>query len=170
MSKIYLAGFITLITSLCSAQTNYKTLVNDFQRLSGHWSGSLTYLDYSSGKPYTMPADIEIKRIGGTSQFSFSNIYPNEMSANSIDTITLSTNGKSINNERVIARRKLADGAIEIITEEAGTDGNDNKPATFRHTYTVGKTSFKKRKDVRFTGETEWINRHEYSYTKKPGP
>lgn len=167
--KIYLAGIITLVATIGSAQTSYKTLLKDFQTLSGHWTGSLTYLDYSSGKPYTMPADIDIKRIGKASQFSFSNSYRNEPSANSTDTITLSADGKYINNELIKSRRKLADGTIEIITEETGHDGNDHKPAMFRHTYTLGKTSFKKRKDVQFTGETGWINRHEYSYTKKPG-
>lgn len=165
--KIYLAGFLTLLTTICAAQTDYKTLVKDFENLSGHWSGSLTYMDYSSGKPYTMPANIDIKRIGKTGKFSLSNSYPNERSANSIDTITISPDGKYMNNELIKSRRRLADGHIEIITEESGRDGNDDKPATVRHTYTFGKTMFKNRKDVQFTGETEWINRHEYSYTRK---
>lgn len=160
---------ILLITTICNAQNIFKTISKDFKNLSGYWKGSLTYLDYSSGKPYTMPADIEIKKINKTNKFVFSNIYPDETSANSIDTIIISTNGKYIDKESVKSRRKLPNGDIEIITEESGNDGNDNKPATFRHTYTIGKTTYKNRKDVQFTGEKEWINRHEYSYTKKPG-
>ncbi|MEO7047634.1 MAG: hypothetical protein ABI091_20210 [Ferruginibacter sp.] len=164
-TKSYLALIITfLIITNCNAQ---KTTVKDFDKLVGSWQGSLTYLDYSSGKPYTMSADIDIKRIGKTNQFSFSNIYPKEKSANGIDTITISKDGKYIDKELVKSRRKLANGDIEIITEEPGKDGNDNKPATIRHTYTFGKTTYKNKKDVQFAGETEWINRHEYSYVRK---
>jgi hypothetical protein len=169
MEKIYITLIIIfLTTTICRAQNSFKTIQKDFYKLSGAWEGSLTYLDYSSGKPYTMPADIAIQRIGKTNKFVFSNIYPNEPNANSIDTISISIDGKYIDKELVKSRRKLPNGDIEIITEELGKDGNDNKPATFRHTYTLGPTTYKNRKDVQFTGGTEWINRHEYSYKKKP--
>ena len=168
--KLYITLSMTLfITTICGAQISFKIIQKDFYELSGTWEGSLTYVDYSSGKPYTMPANLEIKRVGKTNKFVFSNIYPNETSANSIDTISISTDGKYINKELVKSRCKLPNGDIEMITEEFGKDGNDNKPATFRHTYTLGPTIYKNRKDVQFTGETEWINRHEYSYKKKPG-
>ena len=157
-----------LITTICTAQNSFKPIQKDFEKLLGTWQGFLTYLDYSSGKPYTMPANVEIKRVNKTNQFVFSNIYPNETSANSIDTISISSEGKYIHKELVKLRHKLPNGDIEIITEEFGKDGNDNKPAIFRHVYTFGSTTYKNRKDVQFTGETEWINRHEYSYKKKP--
>jgi len=167
--RLYITLSLTLLTTtICSAQVSFKSIQRDFYKLSGNWEGSLTYLDYSSGKPYTMPADIEIKKIGTTNKFVFSNNYSKETSANSIDTIAISTDGKYIDKELVKSRRKLPNGDIEIITEEFGKDGNDNKPATFRHTYTLGPTTYKNRKDVQFTGEREWINRHEYSYKKKP--
>jgi hypothetical protein len=166
--KLYAAFIITLffITN-CGAQTSSKAIQKDFYKLSGTWEGSLTYLDYSTGKPYTMKANIEVKRIGKTNEFVFANIYPNEINANSIDTITVSKDGKYIGKELVKSRRKLVNGDIEIITEEFGKDGNDDKPAIFRHTYTLGTITYKNRKDVQFNGETEWINRHEYSYKKR---
>lgn len=159
--------FALLATTMCSAQQSFKTILNDFYTLSGTWEGSLTYLDYKSGKPYTMPANLVIKRIGKTNTFVFSNIYPNETNANSIDTLAISVDGKYIDKEVVKSRRKLPNGVVEIITEEFGKDGNDNKPATFRHTYTLGPTTYTTRKDVQFTGTTAWINRHEYAYKKK---
>jgi len=107
--------------------------------------------------------------MGNTNQFIFSIIYPNETNANSIDTLSISTDGKYIDKELVKSRLTLPNGDIEIITEEFGEDGNDKQPATFKHTYTLGSTTYKKRKDVQFTGEKAWINRHEYSYKKKPG-
>ena len=166
--KLNLTFIITfLIMTNCNGQINPKTPVKDFDKLVGSWQGSLTYLDYSSGKPYTMSADLVVARIEKTNQFSFSNIYPKETSANSVDTITISKDGKYIDKELVNSRKNLPDGDIEIITEESGKDGNDHKPATIRHTYTFGKTSYKNKKDVQFPGGTEWINRHEYSYKRE---
>ena len=167
MLKMYLIGIITLLTTFSNAQTHYKTLLHDFQKISGRWEGSLTYLDYSSGKSYTMPANIDIKRINKTNQFECFNSYPNETNANATDTLVISLDGKYIDKEWVKSRKKLPNGDVEIITEALSKDGNDDKPATFRHTYTIGNTSYKKRKEVQFVGEDEWITRHEYSYTKK---
>ena len=96
----------------------------------------MTYLDYSTGKPYTMPANLDIKRLGKTNKFLFANSYPNEKSANSIDTLSVSKDGKYINKEFIKSRSKLPNGDLEIITEEKEKNGNDNKPATFKHTYT----------------------------------
>ncbi|MCM5530352.1 hypothetical protein [Parasegetibacter sp. NRK P23] len=161
-----MAVLAILIAATGNAQTNFKTLIKTFEGITGNWQGSLTYLDYSTGKPYTMPADMSFKRINNTNRFLLYNIYPNEKSANSIDTITISTNGDYIGNEQVKSRRKLSNGDIEIITEERGKDGNDNKDATFRHTYIIGKQTCRIRKDVLFEGAKEWINRHEYVYKR----
>ena len=163
--------FLSIITiglsfMACSAQGKTNSTINDFNKLQGNWKGSLTYLDYSSGKPYTMPADIKIEGIGTTNQYSFSNIYPNEPKANSIDTFIVSVDGKLINKETVKSRRSLPNGDVEIITEEPGTDGNDNKSAIIRHTYTIGKFKFQILKEVQFIGDRKWIKRHDYSYSR----
>jgi hypothetical protein len=165
--KTYIIFFAILIATGATAQTTYKTLVKDFQNISGNWTGSLTYLDYTSGESYSMPADVEIKRIKKKNLFTFSDIYPDEPHANSVDTLILSMDGKYINDELIVSRKKLANGDVIIVTTRTGTDGNDNKPASFRFTYTLGKASFIKRKDVQFEGESEYINRHEYAYIKK---
>ena len=89
-------GIVLLASIVCKAQNNSKSIRNDFKKLSGTWQGSLTYLDYSSGKPYTMPADVAIKSIPKTNNFIFSNTYPNETNANSIDTIAISNHKVSV--------------------------------------------------------------------------
>jgi hypothetical protein len=152
------------------AQVPVQTLIFDFELASGSWTGSLTYLDYSTGKPFTMPADLEMKRISGSNAFLVSNIYPNEKSANGKDTLRITDDGVFINKAKVSTRRVWPDGTIDIVTEETGKDGNDGKMALFRHTYTIGKTTFSKRKEVQFEGTTTWILRHEYSYKRKSVP
>ena len=158
---------LLLGSTLIQAQKTAKVSAKDFKALIGSWEGSLTYLDYSSGKPYTMPANVAVKRIDKTRSFIFFNIYPDEMSANSADTLHLSADGQFIGTARVKSRTKLANGMLEIVTEEAGLDGNDDQPATLRLIYTISPTTFTRRKEVQFKGTTNWIKRHEYAYKVK---
>ena len=72
----------------------------------------------------------------------------------------------SFDGAKIISRKLLADGYVQIITEVNGKDGNDNKNALLRKTYTFNKNSFTTRKDIMFEGTTEWIKRHEYIYTR----
>ncbi len=165
--KPVFAVFVSLIwlqTSL--AQTSARVTKKDFKDLQGQWQGSLTYLDYSTNTPYTMPANLEIKQIGIPNHFLFLNSYPNEPKANATDTIILSEDFQKINEETVTSRNKLMDGNLVIITEVKGTDGNDHQPAILKNTYILGKNIFIKRKDIQFIGQSEWIKRHEYSYKR----
>ena len=159
-------GLIIFCCTFINAQSNFKKTSADFNNLIGSWQGSLTYLDYSSGKPYTMPANIEVSRIKNTNKFIFSNSYPNEKSANSIDTILVSKDGLYIDKELIKSRKKLPNRTIEIVTEQQGKDGNENKPAIIKHTYLFGTKTFKNIKEVKFLDEKIWIKRHEYSYKK----
>lgn len=166
-------SIIVLLTLTCFihadvfAQSANNKVLKDFKRLTKFWEGTLTYLDYSSGEAYSMPANVLITHIPQSTSFIFKHTYPNESSANSTDTIIISTDGSLIDSETVISRKKLKKGTIEIITEEIGIDGNDNRQATFRHTYLISKKIFTIRKEVQFTGETNWIKRHEYSYSNQ---
>ncbi len=164
--SITLAIAMMLFLSHASMAQPVKVKRSDFLSLSGNWKGTLTYLDYSSGKPYTMPAEVSIKPLKGTNAYSFYNSYPDEPKANSTDTVFITAKRTIIDEAPVTGRRKLDDGLIEIVTERMGKDGNDNNPAVIRITYTIGKNSFTNVKDVQFAGQTGWIKRHEYSYTR----
>lgn len=145
---------------------NTPQLVRDLMTVQGNWKGKLTYLDYSTGNPYTMSADIDIKRIPGTNRFIFDHTYPKEKSANKADTITISQDGKYFGNAKLVSRKTLANGDLQLATERQGTDGNDNRAATIRMTYTLGKNQYIVRKDVMFSDGDKWIKRHEYIYEK----
>lgn len=162
--KIKITLLLLVIT--CSGFGQHSRVsANEFQQIVGKWNGKLVYLDYQSNQPYEMPADLEIVKING-SQFKFIQSYPNEPSANSIDTIAIGANGKMIDKELVKSKEQLSNGNLKIITEIQGHDGNDNQPALIRHTYLIGKKTFEIRKAVQFSGSTNWILRHTYSYSK----
>jgi hypothetical protein len=140
---------------------------NNVNQLLGEWKGTLTYLDYTSKKLYTMPAVLKISQIPNSYQLVFSNIYPNEPKANNADTISLINEGKMLDKEVVKTKSLLSNGDTEIVTEYNGIDGNDNKPALIRHIYTFGKTIYIKRKEIQYKGDSEWVLRHEYNYHRK---
>ena len=156
MNKLCLV-FILVISNLASTVS-----VKDFKPAFGKWQGTLTYLDYSSGKPYTLPCNINIsKDESNTQRVIFAYQYPNEPKANGNDTIVISTDGRMIDDELVVLKEK-ENGSLKIIAERNGVDGNDNKKAVIRHIYSIGKRSFSKRKEVKFDGEEKWILRNEY--------
>ncbi len=140
---------------------------SDFSAAFGKMKGTLTYLDYSSRKPFTMPANITLMA-DENEKGSVIRIleYPEEPRANGRDTIRISNDGSRIDGARVVSNKKLSDDIQEIITEEEGKDGNDHKQATIRHIYTIGKNRFSIRKEVKFTGTDQWIKRNEYLFSR----
>lgn len=163
---MFLLSIMIFIPYSGSAQTGAYKLNNDLEMAVGTWKGFLIYLDYSSDKAVSLPAELVINQIGKKDKFLFSFFYPDEPNANSTDTITVSTDGKQLNNETVISRTMSTDGEIVIVSGEKGEDGNEDKSALIRHTYTIGENVLKIRKDILFDGQTEWINRHEFSFVK----
>ncbi len=157
-----------LIYGAAFSQTKIKVSANDFKTALGAWKGTLTYLDYSSGKPYTMPVDISLGlNTAKVDEIIFAFVYPDEPKANGNDTLIISKNGIEINGAAVTEKHELPDGTLQIITETKGVDGNDHRKAVLRHTYSISKTVFKNRKEVRFEGEEKWILRNEYSFNRQ---
>lgn len=140
--------------------------VKDFKPAFGKWKGTLTYLDYTSGKPYTMPCNITVAADKtNTKQLVYIYEYPDEPKANGNDTLVVSEDGKNINGYNVVSKSK-ENGLLKIITEKNGVDGNDNRKAVLRYSYSIGKRIFSKRKEVKFEGETSWVLRNEYKMSR----
>ncbi|MBC7937554.1 MAG: beta-lactamase family protein [Rhizobacter sp.] len=144
-----------------------KVSVNDFEPFRGNWTGSLTYLDYSSGEPYTMPANITVNLLKEQGTIVLIKSYPDEPNANVVDTLNISADGKKINDVPVQSVKYFKNGDTEIITLREGTDGNDHKPASIQVSYTAGNNHFTIRKEVKFKGQTQWLQRHEYKFTSE---
>ncbi len=154
---------LLLLPVFAFTQTISPVTVKDFKPAFGKWKGSLTYLDYSSGKPYTMPANVTISKNGNnTHQLILAFAYPDEPKANGNDTLLISDDGLQIDGAIIVSKTKNSDGSLVIITDKEGVDGNDNRSATLRHVYTIGKKIFSNRKEVRFKGEEKFIMRNEY--------
>ena len=139
--------------------------IDDLDLIIGEWQGTLTYIDYGSGSPYTMPVEATITAGKKNNLLQIEMVYPNEPKANNSSKITISRDGKSINKQTIVSRLINASGEVEIITEDSGKD--DNRQATIRHTYILGKDRFINRKEVRFAEQDDWLMRNEFSYRRK---
>lgn len=142
-------------------------LAADLDQLAGEgWTGSLTYLDYTSRKPFTMPATLAVSRIPGAADpsWTFRLGYPDEPRANSEHTITLTAGGSLLDGETVLERTPLPAGGIRLITETDGED--DHRPARLRHEYDLSPKSCTIRKLVRPQGSPEFFERNTYRWTR----
>ncbi|TDH26618.1 hypothetical protein EXU57_11050 [Segetibacter sp. 3557_3] len=148
------------------AQIEPRVSPKDLTKLIGDWKGTLTYLGYSTNKPFSMEANLKVLKGDRSNTFLFYNIYPYEPQANSIDTLLLSKEGKRFADEDVTSKKKLRDGRLEVMTQIEGRDGNENNKATIRHIYLISSADFSKSKWVRFDGAQNWIKRNEYLFQK----
>jgi hypothetical protein len=157
--------FVTIfvgILTLCSIDSaNAQSIqVKDLSNSVGSWEGKLTYLDYSTGKPYTMSANIKISLTENKNGYIMGYEYPKEPQANSKDTLYIIDN--YFDKDKIINFKKVSDGGFSLITEITGEDGNENKKAILRHTYILKSNTFSIIKDVKFEGTDKWIKRNEY--------
>lgn len=167
MKKLILFSAVLFFFSNSFFSSAQITISNeDIKPLIGSWSGTLTYLDYTSNKPYTMPAELIVVQVDETNIYIFNVSYPDEPRANSADTVSISEDGSMLDGKNVISKRFINDKILEVVTEIMSVDGNENKAAAIRHTYSIGAEIFVIKKTVQFAGEEDWINRNEFNFKK----
>ena len=148
--------------SVCSQSQIFP---EDLKIVIGNWEGSITYLDYQTNEPFTMPANLKVEQGKNKYKLVLKNIYPNEPKANTKNKIKIAKNGLLLNKHTVTSREESENGQIEIKTEHKGKDNNEN--ALIRYTYVIGKNLFIIRKEVQFNEVNEWIKRSEFNYVRK---
>jgi hypothetical protein len=169
MTKLLIAIMILFsCNSFCQEAdvTAAETVITpqDLKNLPGDWTGTLTYLDYSSGKPYSMPANLNVVLGKNDREFILRHTYPKEPKANGKDRIILSKDGRQLNKKNVKSKTVSESGELRIITEYQGKDNNE--AARIRSTYILGELQFIIRKEALFDASKDWIMRNEYSYSK----
>lgn len=138
--------------------------VKDLLNSVGRWEGKLTYLDYSSGKPYTMLANINFDLTSDKKGYVMGYEYTKEPHENSKDTIFIIDN--LFDKEKIVEFKKDSGGGFSLVTEIVGEDGNENKKAILRHTYQLISNTYSIKKEVKFEGSDIWIKRNEYLLNK----
>jgi hypothetical protein len=162
--KVAVASILLCIGINGTAQ-NQSVSISDFKPLEGRWSGTLTYLDYSSNTNETIKTNVEVS-IKNATVFEMGIFYTDEPNKNEKDKYRIRKNGTMINKRKLIERTLLPDGTLKIVLQDKGTDGNDYKPATFHHVLLISKNKFTMTKLVKFDGEINFFQRNQYSFRR----
>ncbi|MBC7398831.1 MAG: hypothetical protein H7289_02710 [Mucilaginibacter sp.] len=157
---------IIIGTMLTLMQTTTRLKSTDFDGLLGHqWTGILTYLDYGTNKLEPIASELTVTDGKAAGSYSWATVYPQEVSHNSIDEVIISKDGTLVDDELVKERILLPNGTLKFVTIKQGSD--NNRKATFKFTYLVGKTTFSRKKEVCYDGTTQWFTRNELSLKTK---
>ena len=164
--KNTLRKLLIVFTLLLSIQNHSQNTVttNDLEILLGEWVGTLTYTDYGTNKPFTMPANLIVSPGKNKYQLILSINYPKEPNANSKDKIKISKDGTQLNNLKITSKVVLPNGQIQIITENFGKD--NGKKALIKNIYIFGASDFIIRKEVKFENSDNWLMRNQYEYKR----
>jgi len=161
---IYLLTLSLLFGFVSSDSAKLKR--SDVQLLTGEqWTGTLTYLDYSTNQTVSIRSNLIVSQ-SKVDKFAwvFDYEYPDEPKANGSKDVLLGKDGRTFNGENVVEREPLNESTVRAVTEKTGTD-NDQK-ALFRFTYLLGSKSFSIKKEVRYEGAADFIERNQYSWTR----
>ncbi len=161
-AKAGIACLLLFITTGGNAQTVNSS---DFKSAAGKWTGTLTYLDYTSNKPVTIKVNAAVE-MKNENQFTLAFYYTDEPSENEKNNYVIKENGTKVNDMQLIERTLQADGALKIVLERKGLDGNDHKPATFHQVMVIADKLFTITKLVKFDGEEQFFQRHQYSFSR----
>ncbi|HEX7317241.1 MAG TPA: hypothetical protein VF297_25310 [Pyrinomonadaceae bacterium] len=158
---VLLATFAGLVQ-----QPSPKVSAEDLRGLTGaRWTGSLTYLDYRSNKQVSIPSNLTVTQAAGDeTSWVFEYEYPDEPKANGKQTLKISDDGTVFDGETVVERTGLDGGGFRLVTVKRGRD--NDKDAQFRFTYTLDRSTFTIKKEVRAEGATEYFERNRYSWKR----
>ena len=138
MKKLLLTSALVLLCLIANAQS---LQVKDLAGSVGSWQGNLTHLDYFSGKPFAMLANIKISLTSDNKGYIMAYEYPKEPHANAKDTTAIV--GSLFGNDKIVEfKRDSADG-FTLVTEVDGEDGNENKKAILRNEYLLTRAEIK---------------------------
>jgi len=158
---------LTIVVSGSATSPSDSAIVRlgDLEQLCGKkWSGTLTYLDYKSAKPVDLKCNLQVVRSDVKNKWKMSYEYTDEPRANRTSDITLSDDGKMVDDETVVSRNQSKHKIVTVVTERNGLD--DYKPAKMTYTYVLGTSEFSIKKEVCFEGSMDKIVRNTYSWRR----
>ncbi len=159
--------FILLLLSTFITVENPTIQIDEVKHLNGLYTGTLTYLDYTSNERETLPliGNCYVEKNNLILEFTFNEwgkVIRHKYDLE-IKNGTIYTDGPLKLEEK---KYDTATKSFRYVFTERGKDGNEGKPCTFRHTVTYDNNVFAMTKDVKFDGEDEYFNRNEYKITR----
>jgi hypothetical protein len=167
--KLFFTSILAIVVmGSVSAQKAVTISAKELKSFIGCWQGTLNYSGTMIRKPFVTTAELVVKQLAKVNQFQFLHIYTKDPKENVADTITISKDGKKLNNGVIKSKRYTSEGDLEIITEVSGFDHDNNKPSIVRQTYRIGKKLYTYKKQVKLQGQEDWLDREDFNYSSKP--
>ncbi len=162
---VFVLLIASFLTTLAPPQSP-KVSAEDLMKLTGaRWTGTLTYLDYRSNKRVSIPSNLTVTQTAGDEpSWVFEYEYPDEPKANGKQMLKVEEGGAVFDGEKVVERTGLDDGGFRLVTMKRGRD--NDKDALFRFTYTLDRSTFTIKKEVRPEGAAEYFERNTYSWKR----
>lgn len=166
MLKILFLVLALMTAKVNFAQNDVNAINNSISLLTGNkWSGRLISFDNKSGKKISVLSELNVTRADSTSNvWLFNKTYPDDMSANTVDSIVVSSDGKMINDETIISILFLDENTMQIITEKKVPE--NDALMICRYTYTISPKVFTTRKDERNEDNIVFTQRNIFEYTR----
>ena len=144
------------------AEATDNITMSDLKPLAGKWTGTLTYLDYTSAKQVSIPCNLEADVHEAQRKLKLFFIYPDEPKYNSSEKFNINQEGTKIGDAAITEINRLNGGGLQVTTEERGED--DRKPCTIKQILTITGNLFSITKMVKIDGETSFFQRNEYRW------
>jgi hypothetical protein len=161
------AWLLSSLLAFTAASADAPALApQDLEPLLGDpWTGTLTYLDYGTGKPVSIRTTLVVTRSAADpARWFFDYGYPDEPDEASREEVVVGDGGRTLGGEAVVELARPAAGPLVVVTESRGTD--DDKPATIRRTYEIGAGGFSVAKHVRQDGAAGFVERNRYRWAR----
>ena len=168
MKKLSLLIVTMIFAGALAAQSNVKMAqVKEVEHLNGLYTGTLSYLDYTSNERVEIP-------LTGNCYLKSDDLFL-EFTINEWGKVFHQKYKYSFKNGTI-----YADGAWNLEKDEydpetkaftylitkSGRDGNERKPCTFRVKMAYANDTLTITKDVKFDDEDAFFNRNEYKITR----
>ncbi|UOQ51004.1 hypothetical protein [Hymenobacter cellulosivorans] len=139
------------------------------QRLAQPWHGTLTYLDYRSQQPVTLPTKL-VGRASAAGQLTLDFIYqePSGRQVTGADQVELSADGRTLTWDAVVLR--INQNAVSpnqdwlLVLEGEGQD--DGKACLVRKTVLLCAGQLSVNKEVRYARVPTFVTRNTYFFSK----
>ena len=128
--------------------------------LADEWIGTLTYRNFSDDSIATIPANASVDR-KGERMFVVSICYPEEPQYDGQIEKLISKDGTQFGDEKVISVDRMR-GVVTLVTTARGND--NNRPADFEYTYSIGVDEFSIVKRVRYSEADPYFERNRYEF------
>ncbi|MFM8392817.1 MAG: hypothetical protein ACKOB4_02700 [Acidobacteriota bacterium] len=163
--KTIIIALSTLLLLALQDQAPVMRSADLFSLTGPRWTGTLTYLDYSTSRKVSIPSTLLVTPVEGQHlSFTFDYQYPDEPHARSTSTLSLSGDGREFAGARIIERRGSANSPLILVMEKNGRD--NDREALIRHTYQIETGRLSIRKEVRYSGTTQFLLRNEYVWQR----